>query len=318
MKAAIVLALAMALAAGAPALAQQAPAAPNRFAASIAPAERFEVAGMLVERHGNQGRPVVLIPGLASGSWVWQDLIRRLMNENKDGHKDARTLYVVTLPGFDGRPAPAGASFAAARAALVELVNKRRLARPVLVGHSMGGALALAVAQDLPDAVAGVISVDGLPVFPGTEDLPPAQRPQLAAGIRARLDAAAPGVYAEQQRQYMRSQGVVDMGKADDLAALALRSDRGAVGSYMADVFALDLRPALPKIAAPVLVLVPYFEPDASQDQVSSALKVEHYRRLMAGTPKLAVKPIANARHFLMIDQPEALADAVRGFLHHP
>lgn len=314
MKTAIFLALALGMVAGAPALAQDAPAAPNRFAASIAPAERFEVSGMLVERHGNHGRPVVLIPGLASGSWVWQGLIRRLMNDSKDG----RMVYVVTLPGFDGRPAPAGASFAAARAALVELVSTRRLARPILIGHSMGGALALAVAQDLPDAVAGVISVDGLPVFPGTEDLPPAQRPQLAAGIRARLDAAAPGVYAEQQRQYMRSQGVVDMGKADDLAALALRSDRGAVGSYMADVFALDLRPGLPKIAAPVLVLVPYFEPDTSQDQVSSALKVEHYRRLMAGTPKLEVKPVANARHFLMIDQPEALAEAVRGFLHHP
>ena len=316
MKTAILLALA--LAGSAPALAQQAPPAPNRFAATIAPAERLEVAGMLVERHGKQGRPVVLIPGLASGAWVWQDLIRRLMDESKGGRKDERTLYVVTLPGFDGRPAPAGASFAAARAALVELVHARRLERPILIGHSMGGALALAVAQDLPGAVAGVISIDGLPVFPGTEDLPLAQRPQLAAGIRARMDAAAPAAYAEQQRQYMRTQGVVDMGKADDLAALALRSDRAAVGSYMAEVFALDLRPALPKIAAPVLVLVPYFEPDASQDGVTSALKVEHYRRLMAGTPKLEVTPVANARHFLMIDQPDALADAVRRFIHHP
>ena len=301
---------ALALAAAAPALAQDAPPVPNRFAASIAPVERFEVGGMLVERHGSRGRPLVLIPGLASGPWVWQDLIRRL--------KDERTLYVLTLPGFDGRPAPGGASFASARTALKALLAARRLERPVLVGHSMGGALALAVAQDLPGAVGGVISVDGLPVFPGTEDLPPAQRPQLAAGIRARMDAAAPAAYAEQQRQYMRTQGVVDMGKADDLAALALRSERGAVGSYMADLFALDLRPELPKIAAPVLVLVPYFEPDDSQDQVTSALKVEHYRRLMAGTTRLEVAPVANARHFLMIDQPQALADAVHRFINRP
>ncbi len=308
MKAAFLLALA--LASGAPALAQDAPGAPNRFAASIAPGERFEVGGMLVERHGQGGRPLVLIPGLASGPWVWQDLIRRF--------KDERTLYVVTVPGFDGRPAASGAGFESVRAALRELIAARRLDRPVLVGHSMGGTLALAVAQDLPGAVGGVISVDGLPVFPGTEDLPPAQRPQFAAGIRSRMEAAPPAAYAEQQRQYMRTQGVVDMGKADDLATLALRSDRGAVGSYMAELFALDLRAGLPKIAAPVLVLVPYFEPDASQDQVTSALKVEHYRRLMAGTPKLEMAPVPNARHFLMIDQPDALADAVRRFINRP
>lgn len=311
MKAAVLFALA--LAAGTPALAQDAPAVPNvpnRFAASIAPAERFEVGGMLVERHGQRGRPLVLIPGLASGPWVWQDLVRRF--------KDERTLYVVTVPGFDGRPAASGASFESIRAALKELITARRLDKPVLVGHSMGGTLALAVAQDLPGAVGGVISIDGLPVFPGTEDLPLAQRPQFAASIRSRMDAAPQAAYAEQQRQYMRTQGVVDMGKADDLAVLALRSDRGAVGSYMADLFALDLRPGLPKIAAPVLVLVPYFEPDASQDQVTSALKVEHYRRLMAGTPKLEMAPVPNARHFLMIDQPDALAEAVRRFINRP
>ncbi|NNG25766.1 alpha/beta fold hydrolase [Telluria aromaticivorans] len=311
MKAAVLFALA--LAAGTPAMAQDAPAVPNvpnRFAASIAPAERFEVGGMLVERHGQRGRPLVLIPGLASGPWVWQDLIRRF--------KDERTLYVVTVPGFDGRPAASGASFESVRAALKELITARRLDKPVLVGHSMGGTLALAVAQDLPGAVGGVISIDGLPVFPGTEDLPLAQRPQFAASIRSRMDAAPQAAYAEQQRQYMRTQGVVDMGKADDLAVLALRSDRGAVGSYMADLFALDLRPGLAKITAPVLVLVPYFEPDASQDQVTSALKVEHYRRLMAGTAKLEMAPVPNARHFLMIDQPDALAEAVRRFINRP
>ena len=73
--------------------------APNRYAATIAPAERFEVGGVLVERHGSGGRPLILIPGLASGGWVWQDTIRAFAPEH--------AVYVLTLPGFDGRP-PAG------------------------------------------------------------------------------------------------------------------------------------------------------------------------------------------------------------------
>jgi pimeloyl-ACP methyl ester carboxylesterase len=164
--------------------------------------------------------------------------------------------------------------------------------------------------------VGGVISLDGLPVFPGTEALAPEQRPLMAAGMRRRLDAAPVEGYAAQQRQYMRSQGLVDMGKADDLAAQALRSDRAAVGAYMSDLLTADLRPGLPKIAAPVLVLVPYFEPDASQDGLTAMMKLEHYRSLMAGTPTLALEPIPNARHFAMFDQPDAVADAVRRFLN--
>ncbi|MGH8854330.1 MAG: alpha/beta fold hydrolase [Telluria sp.] len=306
MKAAVLLALA--LAAATLLYAAEAPPAANRFAMQIAPAERFEIKGMLVERHGQGGRPLVLIPGLASGPWAWQDLIRRFAGE--------RAVYVVTLPGFDGRPAPAGPALESARAALKELVTARRLDKPVLVGHSLGGALSFAVAQDLGALVGGVISLDGLPVFPGTEALAPEQRPLMAAGMRRRMDASPLEAYAAQQRQYMRSQGLVDMGKADELAALALRSDREAVGAYMADLLAADLRPGLPKITAPVLVLVPYFEPDAGQDEVTAMMKVEHYRSLMAGTPALEIATIPNARHFAMFDQPELVADAVRRFLN--
>ncbi|SFD42065.1 alpha/beta fold hydrolase [Massilia yuzhufengensis] len=247
MKAAVLFALALGVATPLQA-ADPAPAA-NRFAMRIAPAESFDIQGMLVERHGQGGRPLVLVPGLSSGPWVWQDLVRRLSSE--------RAVYVVTLPGFDGRPAPTGPALDAARSALKELITARRLDKPVLIGHSLGGALAFAVAQDVPALVGGVISLDGLPVFPGTEALAPEQRPMMAAGMRRRMDAAPPDAYADQQRQYMRSQGLVDMAKADDLAALALRSDRNAVGSYMAELLAADLRPGLPKITAPVLVLVP-------------------------------------------------------------
>lgn len=309
MKASILLAALLALALPLQASAQ-APSAPNpnRFAATIEPAERFEVQGVLVERHGERGRPLVLIPGLAGGAWVWQDVVRQLKGDH--------TLYVVTLPGFDGRPAPAAAPFESARTALKDLVDKRKLDKPVLVGHSLGGTLALALAADLGGRVGGVVSVDGLPVFPGTEEVPPMQRAQMADGVRARVAAARPDAWAAQQRQYMRGQGVLDMGKADDLTPLLLRSDRDVVGAYMADVLALDLRPELAKVSAPVLVLVPYFEPDSIQDGLTQAAKVDHYRSLLPGVQSLELVPVAPARHFIMFDQPQVLADTLRRFLN--
>ena len=309
MKAALLLTLALG---AAPFAAAQSPApAPqsaNRFAASIKPAETFESGSLLVERHGSKGRPVILIPGLASGPWVWQDVIRQF--------KDEFTLYVVTLPGFDGRPAVAGDPFDNARAALGELIASRKLVDPVIVGHSIGATLAIALAEDLPGKLGGVVAIDGMPVFPQTENMPPEGRPAMAEAARQRMAGLNGPAFAASQQQYMRSIGVVDMGKADDAAQLMARSDPAAVASYVGAVLGRDLRPGLPGIKAPVLVLAPYYAPDAAaMGGITSAQKVAYYQELMKGTPRLQVEAIDNARHFPMIDQPQATTDAIRRFL---
>ncbi len=282
-------------------------AAPNRYAANIAPAERFEIDGVLVERHGNRGRPLILVPGLASGSWVWQDTIRAFAADH--------ALYVLTLPGFDGRPPAGPAPFAGARAAIGKLIAQRRLDKPVLVGHSLGGILGFALAEERPQALGGLVSIDGLPVFPGTEDSTPQQREQQATALRARLAAVKPGDFARQQQGYMRTIGVLDMDKADALAQLTARSDPAAVGQYTAEVLALDLRPGLKDIAVPVLVLAPYFDLDSQQQNVSQLAKTEYYSALVEGVPNVRVAPIAPARHFAMFDQPEMVNAAIRAFL---
>ena len=298
---------ALLLASATASFAQTAPDAPNRFASAIAPAERFEINGMLVERHGGGGRPMVLIPGLASGGWVWQETVREFAKEH--------TLYVVTLPGFDGRPALAGNPFDGARAALTELIAARRLVKPVLVGHSIGATLAIALAEDLGDRIGGAVALDGLAVFPRTEDTPPEQRAALAESFRQRMAAATPQAFAAQQQQYMRAAGVVDMAKADDLARLTARSDPAAAAAFAGAVLALDLRPGLAKIRAPLLLLVPSYDPDNVAMGGTAIEKLAYYRNLSAGTPKLDVQRIDNARHFAMLDQPRAVNDALRQFL---
>jgi pimeloyl-ACP methyl ester carboxylesterase len=298
---------ALVLAAAAPVFGAAAPQAPNRFASAVAPAERFEVQGMLVERHGSGGQPLILIPGLASGGWVWQETVRAFAASH--------AVYVLTLPGFDGRPAVEGNPFDAAKSALTELMRSRRLVKPVLVGHSLGGTLAIALAQALPGSIGGAVAIDGLPVVPRTEDTAPEQRTALAEGVRQRMAALPAASFAARQRQTMRAIGSTDMGKADDLARLTSRSDPAAVAAYVGAVLALDLRPGLPDIQAPVLVLAPAYGPDDAATGMSAADKLAYYRELMSGTRRLEVALIENARHFAMIDQPQAVNAALRQFL---
>ncbi|MDM5181150.1 alpha/beta hydrolase [Massilia sp. DJPM01] len=300
--------VALMMAAAAPAFAADtAPPPANRFAATLVPAERFEAGAMLVERHGQRGRPLILIPGLASGSWVWQSTARQFMGDY--------TVYIVTLPGFDGRAPVPGKQMEAAQRALTQLIETRKLVKPVLVGHSLGGVLALSLAAQLPERIGGVVSIDGLPVFPGAEDLTPRQRDQMAQSLARRMAPADQRAFAAQQQDYMRGTGVLDMARADELAKLSARSDPGAMLRYMAETFSLDLRPQLPRISAPVLLIAPYFEPDAIQHELTEDTKKSYYASLIEAAPTARVVTVAPARHFAMFDQPERVNDAIRTFL---
>ena len=305
MKAALLFALMFG--AFAPSFAADAPAPQNRLAATIAPVERFEINGMLVERHGQRGTPMILIPGLGSGAWAWQDTVRRFSGEH--------VVYVVTLAGFDGRAPIAGNPIDNARQSLRQLIVSRKLDKPVLVGHSLGGALSISFAEQDSNLIRGVVAIDGLPVMPGTENMPAAQRVAFGASMKERMAGGSKEQFALGQQQYMRGIGVMDMDKADELAKLSARSDQGAVGEAAAALLAADFRPGLKDITVPVLLIAPYFEVDGSQRGLTRDMATGYYTSLMAGTPKVQVVSIAPSRHFVMFDQPDMLADALRGFL---
>lgn len=290
-----------------PALAAEPAATPNPYALTIPAAEKFDVGALEVQRFGSSGRPLILIPGLGSGAWAFQDLVRSFSGQH--------AVYVVTLPGFDGRKPIEGNVMDASRTAVHELITSRKLDKPVLIGHSLGGTLSFAIAEESPQLIGGVVALDGMPVFPGTEGIPPAMRPQAAERMRAQMAAADPSRFQEQQVGYMRTIGVLDIGMAEQLGRLQARTDQGAFARAAADDFVLDLRAGLPKITAPVLVVSPFFEPDGAQLKMTESDKADYYKSLMSGTPKLEVVSISPSRHFVQFDQPEQLADTINKFL---
>lgn len=285
-------------------------AAEPAMASSLAPAETFEVGPMLVERHGSAGTPMIFIPGLSSGPYVWESAVREFGKHH--------TLYLVTLPGFNGRPAVSGDAMAGAEQWIGNLIASRKLVRPVLVGHSLGAIISIAFAEKHSDKIGGVIAIDGLPVFPGTENMPLDQRGAMAARMKQGMAGVTRPVFEAQQKAYMQGPGgVTDPAVADALAARSARSDPAAVSEYMAQVMALDLRPGLAQIKVPVLLIAPFHEADmkAAGMPMTATMKANYYKSLMAGTPKLSVVAVSPARHFAMQDQPQQVNDAIRSYL---
>lgn len=279
------------------------------FAQPAAPVER--VGTLQVERHGAQGSAVILIPGLEGGPWVWQRTIEQLQQDH--------VVYAVTLAGFDGVPPPQGEGnlFDRADASLLQLIRQHKLDKPVLVGHSLGGTLALRFAGEHPGLIAGVVAVDGLPIFPGMERASAEQRKAMAARMQQQMSAVTPEQFQAQALAYMQKIGVIGPTLAARYAPMNARSDIRASAQYMAEDLAFDGRAGLKNAHVPILEISPYYAPDFGQPPIvmSEAQKTAYYQSLLAGAPDATVVSISPSRHYAMLDQPVKFQQLLDGFL---
>ena len=246
----------------------------------------FDARSLHVDVYGTPGKPaMIFIPGLVCGPWEWAGEIERFSPDY--------TIYALTLPGFNGQPAIQGALFDTVSADFWSLLQLRHIDKPIVVGHSLGGTLAIMLAEQHSDRLSAVITVDGLPIFPGMENMSPAQRDEAAARIASmsgNLTAALPMLISSKD-------------DVDAIAPLVEKSDPKAAGAWAADDVRLDLRGQLSRVSVPLLEVVP-----------GSAM-APYYQSLLAADTSARVVSVENSRHFVMYDQPQALHAAIARFL---
>jgi pimeloyl-ACP methyl ester carboxylesterase len=172
-----------------------------------------------------QGPPVVLLHGLASSVYSWSDVLPKL----------ARRYDVVALdlPGFGRSDQPADLSFARLTRAVVGTLNQLGFERASLVGNSLGGAVALAVAAEHPERVERLVLIDSAGF-----NFAPEMRPAVSS-----LADAMPTALLERmplRRQFTRaalSQVFLDQDKVTDERVeeyLAVLQRPGSVRSIQA------------------------------------------------------------------------------------
>jgi pimeloyl-ACP methyl ester carboxylesterase len=270
-----------------------------------------QVGTLKFERHGGHGRAVILIPGLEGGPWVWKDTIAQLEKNH--------VVYAVTLAGFDGMPAPMRKTglMDQADTSLLALIEQQHIDKPVLVGHSLGGTLALRFAGEHASLISGAVAVDGLPIFPGMDRADATQRKAIAGRAGTQMAAMTPAQFRAAALAYMQHVGVIDPKLAEQYAPMNARSDIAATAGYAAEDMAADYRPLLKQADVPILEISPYYAPDFAKPplQFSEAQKAAYYQSLLADAPHAKVVSIAPSRHFVMLDQPAKFQQALDGFL---
>ena len=261
------------------------------------------------------GPDVILIPGLSSPRAVWLATAARL--------KATHRVHLIQLKGF-GEPAGPNASGPVLQPFVDELgayIIDRKLKRPALVGHSMGGLAALMLAADRPTLAGKVMVVDALPfigILFGAASVD-AIRPQ-AEQMRAMLvsqagqfvpDFTAPICPAALPAPEQPRGTMTNSGEGNCLVRYgAAASDVRVVGQAMYDDMVTDMTPRLGAIKAPVTILYP-------QDDrlLTAAMAAQIYGDAYASLPSAKLVPITGSYHFIMQDQPARFAAELDTFL---
>jgi pimeloyl-ACP methyl ester carboxylesterase len=207
---------------------------------------------------------------------------------------DAHTPVAIDLPGHGNSPGPGFRGVGDYTHAVVELARALGWTRFVVVGHSLGGAVALTTALYHADLLEGLVLVDTgarLRVHPSVLE---GARRAAETGQPAPLDrswAFAGGT----------PQSVVD-------AVLALTADtdpRVTYGDWIADDL-FDVLGRVQDIRVPTLAIC------GAEDRLTPVKYHAFFRDRIPGC-RLVV--IEGAGHWVFHEQPEAFTRAVRGFL---
>jgi pimeloyl-ACP methyl ester carboxylesterase len=252
---------------------------------------------------GGEGPPVLLVHGLGGSALNWVAVAPELARRHR--------VLVPDLPGH-GRSSPPGRrdSLTPFADALAALLDREQAAPAPVVGHSLGGLVAVRLAVQDPGAVAGLllcaaagISTTGRRARYTLEVLGILRPGRRLASHRSRIASSA----------RLRALAFAWWGAADP-AALPPDAVDGFLAGWDQHTDTLtaaramlldDVREDLARVTCPALVLW-----GARDNQVGVADGFDYARRL--GAP---IRVIPDCGHLLVGERPEAVLDATAGLL---
>ncbi|MBE9466469.1 alpha/beta fold hydrolase [Dyadobacter subterraneus] len=238
----------------------------------------------VVQKTGKGKQNIIFIPGFASSGDVWK--------ETRAAYESGFTCYTLTMAGFAGIPAQTSPSFKNWEAAIADYIQSEKIVKPVIVGHSMGGGLALALAADYPELASKIVVVDALPCLAALMNPNfKARENNDCAPIVSQMKSMTPDQFEKMQFMTMH-QMVSDTSRIREIVGWSIKSDMETFGQMYCDFLNTDLRPVLEKINCPALVLL-----EPSFVNYKPAID-EQYKGLKTGEFAYATKGL----HFIMYD----------------
>lgn len=248
-----------------------------------------------------QGEPVLFLPGFTTPGSVWDETVQNLVAPHES--------HLVTYAGF-GELAPIDTPwYEPIRQQLIEYVEENNLTNLTLIGHSMGGNLAVDLAAALPDRVSSLILVESIPcmremMMPGV----PASSLQYDSPYNQQM-LNMPDDAFQKMAGNMAQNMTTNAAYMDTIANWTMQADRETYVYGYTDLLKLDLRDKLSEIDAPTLIL------GAGAAYPDKAMIQTNYENQYANLRSKEIVMADESKHFIMFDQPEWFYQQVNNFL---
>ena len=240
------------------------------------------------------GPPLIILHGLFGSAMNW----RRI----GDALKSHWRVVMPDLPNHGSSPWTDDMSYPAQAEALKKFIIRHDLANPSIVGHSMGGKVAMALALSGQCLINRLVVVDIAPVSYQHSHFELIQALQTLplARISTRQDAdqlLAPAIPASKLRQFLLQNLIIENRQA------RWRINLPAIEKQMTLLTGFPFKEE--NFDAPTLFLC------GSQSDYVSVVDLPIIKRFF---PQAVTQSIDNASHWLHVERPDEVATAIQGF----
>lgn len=240
-----------------------------------------------VQKTGKGEQSIIFIPGFASSGEVWNETITKFENEY--------ICYSLTMSGFAGAEPQINPNFKNWVNSISEFIKDNKINKPILIGHSMGGGLALSVASDYPNLISKIIVVDGLPCLQSLSNpsFKSKEENDCSSTVNQMMGMTNEQFYQMQKISIPRL--LEDSTMHEKVLSWSVKSDRKTFAQMYCDFWNTDLREKIKSIECPSLILLEsYFV------NLKPSIE-EQYKNLKNVDLQFANKGL----HFIMFDDKE-------------
>ena len=250
-----------------------------------------------VNKSGRGKQSIIFIPGFACSGKVW--------DSTKINYEKMYTCYTLTMAGFAGVPAQADVSFSNWENSIAAYIKDKNILKPIIIGHSMGGALAMALAADYPDMISKIVVVDALPCLAAMGDSTFKSNPSNdCSKTIAQMKTMTDSQFYKMQK-FTIPRLTTDTTKMDSIINWSVKSDRTTFAGMYCDFSNTDLREKIASVECPSLIILePIFA------NYKSAIDSE-FKNMKTANIQYATKGL----HFIMYDDKEWYYKELNNFI---
>lgn len=255
------------------------------------------------------GAPMLFLPELNVSGEVWSSVVPHFAHCN--------ACHVVDLAGFAGNAPVATTPFLDSVCdELAAYIRDHGLGRATVIGHGLGGFVAMKLASTSPGLVHRLIIIDSYPFYAGAGLNPHATADDGRAAAASMYEIYSAPLDPEFERKAEMAKKIL-VTRPEHVARVVLwrrASDRLITARALHELLSSDLREQLAEISARVLVVGTWI----GKQQFSGTTRQEIellFRRQFANARDWKLLLLDHARHFAMLDDPEGLARVIQDFL---